>query len=47
MTCCCCNGRGEIFEDEYTVECEHCSGTGLERLEDRENENEEDVDNEY
>ncbi len=44
MTCCCCNGTGKISEDEYTVECEHCGGSGLERQEDRENENEEDED---
>ena len=30
MTCCCCGGTGKISEDEYTVECEHCSGTGCE-----------------
>ena len=44
MTCCCCNGRGEIFEDEYTVECEHCMGTGREPGTEEENENEEDED---
>ncbi len=44
MTCCCCNGRGEIFEDEYTVECEHCMGTGNEPGTEEENENEEDED---
>ena len=44
MTCCCCNGRGEIFEDEYTVECEHCMGTGREPGTEEENEYEEDED---
>lgn len=42
MTCCCCNGRGCIQEDEYTVECEHCMGTGREPGTEEENENEED-----
>lgn len=43
MTCCCCNGRKVIQEDEYTVECEYCSGTGKIGIEE-ENENEEDED---
>lgn len=42
MTCCCCNGSGTIQEDEYTVECEYCSGTG--NMPGTEEENEEDED---
>lgn len=42
MTCCCCNGTGKISEDEYTVECEYCSGSG--NFPGTEVENEEDED---
>lgn len=44
MTCCCCGSTGFIKEDEYTVECEHCMGTGREPGTEEENENEEDED---
>lgn len=44
MTCCCCNGKKFIQEDEYTVECEHCGGSGREFGTENENENEEDED---
>lgn len=42
MTCCCCNATGFIKEDEYTVECEYCSGSGREPGTEEENEEDED-----